>query len=59
MIVFQFFITCKRTNNENNASHYVKLGNKRRECSKRKYYIISLRVTIKAIIIIDGRVVDM
>ena len=59
MNVFQFFITCKRTNNEDNATHYVKLGKKRRESSKRKYYIISQRVIIKAIIIIDGRVVDM
>jgi hypothetical protein len=30
----------------------VKLGKKRREISKRKYYIISRRVIIKAIIII-------
>jgi len=50
---FQFFITCKRTNNAHNASHYVKLGKKRREISKRKYYIISPRVIIKAIIIIQ------
>ena len=34
---FQFFITCKRTNNANNATHYVKLGKKRRESSKRNY----------------------
>jgi len=52
MIVFSFFITCKRTNNANNATHYVKLGKKRREGSRRNYYIISLRVIIKAIIII-------
>jgi len=52
MNVFQFFITCKRTNNANNATHYVKLGKKRRESSKRNYYIISPRVIIKAIIII-------
>ena len=51
MNVFQFFIICKRTNNANNATHYVKLGKKRRECSKRNYYIISPRVIIKAIII--------
>jgi len=44
----------KRTNNANNATHYVKLGKKRRESSKRKYYIISPRVIIKAIIIIRG-----
>jgi len=50
--VFQFFITCKRTNNANNATHYVKLGKKRRESSKRDYYIISPRVIIKALIII-------
>ena len=43
----------KRTNNlnENNATHYVKLGKKRRKSSKRNYYIISPRVIIKAIII--------
>jgi len=51
MNVFQFFIICKRTNNANNATHYVKLGKKRRESSKRNYYIISPRVMIKAIII--------
>jgi len=32
--------------------HSLKLGKKRRESSKRNYYIISLRVIIKAIIII-------
>jgi len=32
--------------------HSLKLGKKRRESSKRNYYIISPRVTIKAIIII-------
>ena len=48
---FQFCIICKRTNNANNATHYVKLGKKRRESSKRNYDIISPRVTIKAIII--------
>ena len=36
----------------NNATHYVKLGKKRRESSKRNYYIISPGVIIKAIIII-------
>ena len=51
MNVFQFLIICKRTNNVNNATHYVKLGKKRRENSKRNYYIISPRVIIKAIII--------
>jgi len=51
---FQFFITHHRTNNSNNATHYAKLGKKRRECSKRKYYIISPRVSIKAIIIIGA-----
>jgi len=49
--VFQFFITCKSTNNANNATHYVKLGKKRQESSKRNYYIIFPRVIIKAIII--------
>jgi len=34
--------------------HYLKLGKKRRESSKRNYYIISPRVIIKAIIIIIG-----
>jgi len=52
---FQFFITCKRTNNANNAVHYVKLGKKRRETSKRNNYIMSLRLIIKAIIIICQR----
>jgi len=46
---FQFFISCKRTNNANNATHFVKLGKKRRESFKR---IISSRVIIKGIIII-------
>ena len=55
MSVFQFFIIYKRTNNANNATHYVKLGKKRRESSKRNYYIISPRVIIKAIIIIRRR----
>jgi len=41
----------KKTNNANNATHYVKLGKKRRESSKRNYYTISPRVIIKAIII--------
>jgi len=54
MNVFQFFIICKRTNNANNATPMaLKLGKKRRESSKRNYYIISPRVIIKAIIIID------
>ena len=55
MIVFQFFIACKRTNNANNATHYVKLGKKRRESSSSKcnYYIFSRRMIIKAIIIIS------
>ena len=37
--------------------HSLKLGKKRRESSKRNYYIISPRVIIKAIIIIskDGK----
>jgi len=53
MEVFQFYITCRRTNNANNATHYVKLGKKRRESSKRNHYM-SRRVIIKAIIIIVG-----
>jgi len=48
---FQFFITCKRINNAINDIHYVKLGKKGRESSKRNYYIISPRVITKAIII--------
>jgi len=52
MNVSQLFITCKRTNNTNNATHYVKPGKKRRKSSKRNYHIISPRVIIKAIIII-------
>jgi len=59
MNVFQFFITCKRTNNANNTTHYVKLGKKRQESSKRNYCIISPRVIIKAIIIsIDDSVLN-
>jgi len=50
MNVFQF-ITCKRTNNANNVTHYVELGKNRRESSKRNYYIISPRVIIKEIIV--------
>jgi len=50
---FEFSITCKRTNNANNATHYVKLGKKRRENFKRNYCTISPRVIIKAIIIIS------
>jgi len=52
MNVFQFFITCKRTNSANIATHHVKLSKKRRESSKHNYYIISPKVIIKAIIII-------
>ena len=51
MNVFQFFMIFKRTNNANNGTHHVKLGKKRRESSKRNYYIVSPRVTVKAIII--------
>jgi len=47
MNVFQVFITCKMTNNANNATHYVKLGKKSRKSSKRNYYIISPRVIKK------------
>ena len=47
MNIFQFVIICKRTNNANNATQYVKLGKKRRESSKRNYHIISPRVLIK------------
>jgi len=54
MKVFQFFINCKRTNNANNAIHFVKLGKKRRESFKSNYYIVSPRVVIKAIIIITN-----
>ena len=50
--IFSVFHHLQRTNNANNANHYVKLGKKRRESSKRNYYMISPRVTIKAIIII-------
>ena len=51
MNVFQLCIICKRTHNSNNATYYVKLGKKRRESSKRNYYIISPRAIIKAMII--------
>jgi len=30
---FQFFITCKRTNNENNATHYCEARKEKRESS--------------------------
>jgi len=46
-------ITCKRTNNANNATHYVNLGKKRQESFKRNHYIIAPRVIIKAIIVIS------
>ena len=49
--VFSFSSTAKRTNNTNNATYYAQPGKKRRECSKCNCYIISPRVTIKAIII--------
>jgi len=39
-------------NNANNATHSVQLGKKRRESSKRDYYIISSTVTMKAIVIL-------
>jgi len=52
MNVFGFVSPAKRTNNANNATHYVKIGEKRRKSSKRNYYFISPRVMIKAIIII-------
>jgi len=52
--IFQFFITCKRTSKANNATYYVQLSNKRRESSKRNYYIMSPRVIIKAMIIIGN-----
>jgi len=48
---FQFFINCKRTNNANNATQYVKLGTKRRESSKRKYYKMYSGVPIQALFI--------
>jgi len=53
MIFSSFSSPAKRTKNANNATHYVKLGKKRRESSKRDYYIIFPRVImiIKAIII--------
>ena len=52
MNIFQFFVTCKRINNANNATHHVKLDKKRREIFKRNYYIVPPRLIIKAIIII-------
>jgi len=51
----QYSLASKRTINANNATHYVKLGKKRRESSKRNYYIISPRVIIKAIVIIKTK----
>ena len=52
MNVFGFSSPAKRTNNADNATHHVKIGEKKRESSKRNYYFISPRVIIKAIIII-------
>jgi len=52
MNVFQLVMTCKRTNNANNATRYVKLGKKRRKISKCNCYILSPRVVIKVIIIV-------
>jgi len=45
MKVFLFFITCRRTNDANNATRYVKLGKERWESPKRHHYIMSPRVT--------------
>jgi len=47
----------KRTNNANNATHYVRIGKETRESSKRNYHIISPgpRVMIAAIIIVTAR----
>jgi len=50
MNVFLFFITCKRTNNANNATYYVKLVKKRRKSSKPNYYIISMMRLRKGIV---------
>jgi len=55
---FEGFITCKRTNNANIATRYVKLGKKRRESSGRNYYTNSPRVIIQAIIINFDGIVD-
>jgi len=52
MNVFQFSIICKRTNNANNGTYYVKLGLERRESSQRNCFIFSSRLIIQAIIII-------
>jgi len=43
MNIFSFSSPAKRTNN---ATHYVKLGKKRQENSRRNYYMISPRVII-------------
>ena len=59
MNVFHFFITSKITKNANKATHYVKLGKNRQESSKCNYYIISPRVTIKAIIIMNNKLIDV
>jgi len=49
MNVFSFSSSAKRTKNTNNATHCVKLDKKKRERSKRNYYIISSRFIIKAL----------
>jgi len=43
--------TAKRTNNANNATHYVKLGKKSGQGFKRSCLIISARAITRAIII--------
>ena len=50
-IIKAIFTSHRVYSNANNATHYVKLGKKRRESSKRNYYLISPRVIIKANII--------
>jgi len=50
---FQFFITCKRTNYAKNDTHYANLRKKRQESSKRNYCMISLKVVMNAIVLMN------
>ena len=54
MNIFSFSTPAKRTNSAITTTRYVKLGKKRRNSSKCKYYIISSRMVIKVIIIFSA-----
>ena len=50
----QYSPASKRTINANNATHYVKLGKKRRESSKRNYYIRVSQVFLNTCMRVGG-----